>query len=255
MKYGRIPKHLAVIMDGNGRWAQRRGYPRVYGHVRGTRRVKPLVREADRLGIKALTLYALSTENWLRPESELRVLWRLLKKYLIREVAELDARNVRFRTIGELERLDPDIREILSATERKLARNTGLELTFAISYGSRRELARAAQLFAHDVQIGIRKADEMNESLMNQYLWTSCLGDLSEVDLVIRTSGETRSSNFLLWQAAYAEFIFEDICWPDFTPEHLQAAMIEYARRDRRFGSVQRPAEILREEGGIPHLL
>jgi undecaprenyl diphosphate synthase len=251
LKYLRIPKHLAIIMDGNGRWAQRRGYPRVYGHIRGTRRVKPLVREADRLGIGAVTLYALSTENWSRPESELKVLWRLLKKYLIREVNELNTRNVRFRAMGEIERLDPDIQAVLRATERKLSKNTGLQLTFAISYGSRRELARAAQLFAQDVQAGLRKPEEMDENLMNQYLWTSELGDLQDVDLVIRTSGETRVSNFMLWQAAYAEFIFQDVCWPDFTPECLLRALEEYSRRDRRFGAVT--MEAIHGVGGFRH--
>ena len=149
-----IPRHVAIIMDGNGRWAQRKGRPRVFGHIRGCGRVKPVVREADRLGVKALTLYAFSTENWSRPEAELSVLWRLLKKYLIREADELHRRNVRFRAIGELERLSPDVREVVDQTMERLEGNTGLQLTFAISYGSRRELARAARLFAEDVQAG-----------------------------------------------------------------------------------------------------
>jgi undecaprenyl diphosphate synthase len=233
-----IPRHVAIIMDGNGRWAQRRGRVRVFGHIRGTSRIKPLVREADRLGIKALTLYAFSTENWTRPESELSVLWRLLKKYLIREVDELNRNNVRLNVIGEPERLSADIREVLDSSIRKLSGNTGLQLTFAISYGSRRELAHASRLFAEDCVAGRRQPSEMNEELMWRYLWTQKLGGDAEVDLVIRTSGEKRVSNYLLWQAAYAEYVFMELCWPDFKPEHLKASIEEYSRRERRFGGV-----------------
>lgn len=233
-----IPKHLAIIMDGNGRWAQARGRPRVFGHIRGCARVKPLVREVDRLGIKALTLYAFSTENWTRPEAELAVLWRLLKKYLIREVDELDRRNVRFRAIGELERLSPDVREVVDRTIARLSKNTGLQLTFAVSYGSRRELVRAAKLFAEDVSSGKRNPAEMTEELMNEYLWTADMRELASVDLLIRTSGERRVSNFLLWQAAYAELVFQEINWPDFQLSNLHEALDEYAHRERRFGSV-----------------
>jgi undecaprenyl diphosphate synthase len=225
-------------MDGNGRWAQRRRHPRVYGHIRGSARVKPIVREADRLGIRALTLYAFSTENWSRPETELGVLWRLLKKYLIREIDELDRQNVRLHVIGEVERLAPDVREELARAMKRLERNTGLQLTFAVSYGSRRELARAARLFAADCAAGLRKPEDMSEELMSHYLWTDSLGDLGEVDLVIRTSGEKRVSNFLLWQAAYAEFYFTDLCWPDFGPGQLREAIEDYGARERRFGGV-----------------
>ncbi len=232
-------------MDGNGRWAQRRGRPRVFGHIRGCARVKPVVREADRLGIRALTLYAFSTENWSRPEGELSILWRLLKKYLIREADELDRRNVRFRVIGELERLSPDVREVIEKTIQRLSKNTGLQLTFAVSYGSRRELARAARLFAEDVARGVRRPEDMTEELMSQYLWTSELGSFAEVDLMIRTSGENRISNFLLWQAAYAEFYFQDLSWPDFGPEHLVEAIREYSMRDRRFGCVSKKHQVV----------
>ncbi len=225
-------------MDGNGRWAERRRHPRVYGHIRGSSRIKAIVKEANRLGIKAITFYAFSTENWTRPDSELRILWRLLKKYLIREIHELDRENVRLRIIGEVDRLSPDIREVLDPALARLTKNTGLSLTFAISYGSRRELARAASLFARDCVEGKRQPEEMNEQLMNRYLWTADFGDLSEVDLLIRTSGELRVSNFLLWQAAYAEFVFTDLCWPDFEPKHLKAAIEEYSMRDRRFGGL-----------------
>jgi len=235
-----VPQHIAIIMDGNGRWAARRRHPRFFGHIRGSSRVRGIVKEADRLGVKALTLYAFSTENWSRPDGELRVLWKLLRKYLLKEQEELHRENVRLRVIGEVERLSPDVREVLDPVVERLSGNTGLQLTFAISYGSRKELARASRLFAQDCLNGKRRPEEMNEELMSQYLWTAELGDLAEVDLVIRTSGEQRVSNFLLWQAAYAEFVFTDVCWPDFRPQELRSAIEQYGARDRRFGGVTR---------------
>jgi undecaprenyl diphosphate synthase len=240
----RVPQHVAIIMDGNGRWAKRRGHNRVFGHIRGSSRVKAVVREADRLGVKVLTLYAFSTENWMRPDAELKVLWRLLKKYLLSEVDELDRNNVRMLVIGEKDRLSADVREVVDRSVQRLSQNTGLTLVFAISYGSRRELARAAKLFAQDCVKGRAKPEDMSEETMRQYLWTSVLGELDEVDLIIRTSGEKRVSNFLLWQAAYAEFVFSDLLWPDFTPAHLQAAVEEYTRRERRFGGVTAAAKL-----------
>ena len=229
-------------MDGNGRWAQRRRHPRVYGHVRGSARVKPIVREADRLGVRALTLYAFSTENWGRPDTELSVLWRLLKKYLAREIDELDRRGVRLHVIGEVERLAPDVRAALESAMQRLGKNTGVQLTFAVSYGSRRELVRAARLFAEDCASGKRQPAEMSEELMGRYLWTAPLGALADVDLVIRTSGEKRVSNYLLWQAAYAEYYFTDLCWPDFGPAQLAEAVRDYGSRERRFGGIGAPA-------------
>ena len=225
-------------MDGNGRWAERRGKPRFFGHVRGASRVKGIVREADRLGVKALTLYAFSTENWTRPEQELSVLWKLLKKYLARETEALNRQNVRLHVIGETERLDQDVREVVEASIQKLSKNTGMHLTFAVSYGSRKELTRAARLFAQDCLNGARTPDQMTDELMEQYLWTSCLGPHSDVDLVVRTSGEQRVSNYLLWQAAYAEYVFTNECWPDFLPENFAEAVSSYQSRDRRFGGV-----------------
>jgi undecaprenyl diphosphate synthase len=232
------PRHVAIIMDGNGRWAERRSHPRVFGHVRGSARIKAVVKEADRLGIQALTLFAFSTENWARPEGELRVLWKLLKRYIVREADELMRENVRMRVIGEVERLSTDVREVLDPVVARLSGNTGLQLTVAISYGGRRELARAARLFAEDCASGRARPSDMTEELLSSYLWTAELKGLSDVDLVIRTSGEHRVSNFLLWQAAYAEFVFTETCWPDFTPSHLALATAEFERRVRRFGSV-----------------
>jgi len=234
-----VPNHIAIIMDGNGRWAQRRHHPRIFGHVRGTARVKQVVREADRLGVKALTLYAFSTENWSRPESEISVLWTLLKKYLRKETEFLHQENVRLRVIGEVEKLSPEVRDVIDTSVKRLEKNTGLQLTFAVSYGARTELVRAAKLFAEDCAKGLAKPSDMSESMMQNYLWTHDFGDLAEVDLVIRTSGEKRVSNFLLWQAAYAEFVFMDLCWPDFQPENLRDAIEEYSSRERRFGKVQ----------------
>ncbi len=243
------PRHIAIIMDGNGRWAQRRGKPRVFGHIRGASRIKPIVEEADRLGVKALTLYAFSTENWSRPSGELSVLWKLLSKYLRQEVPELRARNVRLSVVGELERLDPKLqREVRQAVDA-LSANTGRHLVFAISYGARRELADAARRLAQDCVDGKHSAGDINEQLMNHYLWTHELGSLSEVDLMIRTSGERRISNFLLWQAAYAELAFFEICWPDFGPEHLRQAVQDFGARDRRFGGVQPVAKSPTQEG------
>ncbi len=228
-------------MDGNGRWAQRRGYPRAYGHIRGASRVKAVVREADRLGVKALTLYAFSTENWGRPEPELKVLWKLLKRFLQKEEAELARENVRLRVIGEIERLGSDVREVLDPVVDRLSTNTGLQLTFAESYGSRREVTHAMKLFAEDVAAGKLSPEDASEDVLQQYLWTADLGSLSDVDLVIRTSGEKRVSNFLLWQAAYAEFVFPEICWPDFGPADLVRAVEEFGSRDRRFGGLKAP--------------
>jgi undecaprenyl diphosphate synthase len=235
-----IPHHIAIIMDGNGRWAQRRGHPRVFGHVRGSSRVKEVVREANRLGVKALTLYAFSTENWSRPESERRVLWKLLKKYLTRDADELYRQNVHLRVIGDIDRLDDDVKAVLQPVLEKLSRNTGLQLTFALSYGSRRELARAAQNFALECVAGRASPEMMDENLMERYLWTADFGELSNVDLFIRTSGEQRISNFLLWQSAYAEFVFTEVCWPEFKPKDLVAAIEEYSKRDRRFGGLKK---------------
>ena len=238
MQPARVPRHVAIIMDGNGRWAEKRHHPRFFGHVRGSSRIKPVVREAKNLGVKALTLYAFSTENWGRPDAELKVLWALLKKFLKREEADLMRENVRLRVIGEIERLAPDVREVLDPVLERLSANTGIQLTFAVSYGARRELARAASLFAQDCVRGAQKPEDMTESLMGRYLWTADLGELADVDLVIRTSGEKRVSNFMLWQAAYAEFVFTGLLWPDFGPEQLREALGEYAARERRFGGV-----------------
>lgn len=240
-KTDRVPAHVAIIMDGNGRWAQQRNHSRVFGHVRGASRVKAVVKEASQLGIQALTFFAFSTENWSRPSEELRVLWKLLKTYLLREVEELHQENIQFKVIGEIERLRPDIQEIISSLEKKLSGNTGLCLNFAVSYGGRREMVRAAKMLAQDCLDGKLELSTVTEELFEKYLWTSELGELSDVDLVIRTSGEQRISNFLIWQSAYAEYLFTDVLWPDFSPSHLREAVDCFQQRERRFGQVLTP--------------
>ena len=234
----RFPRHIAIIMDGNGRWAQSRGHARVFGHIRGAARVKEIVKASKDLGVEVLTVFAFSTENWKRPEAELGVLWRLFKKFLSREVESMARDNVKLRIIGEVHRLDPEVRAVAEAAMRRLEGNTGLQFNIAISYGSRRELSEACRLFSQDCVTGIRRPEEMNEALLERYLWTAPLGEHAEVDLVIRTSGEHRTSNFLLWQAAYAEYYFTDLCWPEFTPDVLKTALEAYSLRDRRFGGI-----------------
>lgn len=253
MKAPAPPRHVAIIMDGNGRWAQRRGYPRVFGHIRGASRIRAVAEEASRLGVEALTLYAFSTENWNRPETELDVLWKLLKKFLKREEAALMRNNVRLRVIGEVERLGSDVREVLDPVLQRLSKNTGLQLTFAVSYGSRREIVRAAQAFAQDCIEGKASAADLTESQLEQYLWTADLKGTATVDLVIRTSGEQRVSNFLLWQAAYAEFVFLDLCWPDFGPETLRESIGRYYERDRRFGGLSPSTPVVAPTEGVLH--
>jgi len=233
-----IPKHVAIIMDGNGRWSQRRGHPRVFGHVRGATRVKGVVETALELGVHSLTLYAFSTENWLRPEQEKRVLWQLLKKYLIRHTQDLEKENIRLNVIGEWEKLSGDVREILERSVQKLSKNDRFYLNFALSYGSKSEITRASQKFAQDCVLGLRQPNELTSELMEQYLWTSVLGPLAQVDLFIRTSGEYRLSNFMLWQSAYAEFVFLETCWPDFQPKDFKRAVEIYGQRERRFGAL-----------------
>ncbi len=243
----RIPHHVAIIMDGNGRWAESRGRPRVFGHIRGASRVKEVVTAAKNSGVKALTLFAFSTENWSRPSGELQVLWKVLEKFLKREVEDLDRQKIRLRVIGEIERLDPKVRSLVDRTVERLSKNSDFEFVLAISYGSQTELARAARLFSEDVARGMRKPEEMTPELLESYLWTASLGDLAKVDLLIRTSGEIRISNFLLWQSAYAELLFVRHSWPDFTPEVFKKTLVEYAARERRFGCVPTKAESVKK--------
>jgi undecaprenyl diphosphate synthase len=230
-----VPGHVAIIMDGNGRWAAERGRARTYGHHRGAERVREVVRRASDTGIRVLTLFAFSTENWNRPEYEIRVLMGLFRRYIVRELDELDRMEVRVRFLGQRERLPANLRRVMEMMEGRTADNTGLTLQIAMSYGSRGELAAAVRALAEDVAAGRLAPGAIDEAAISARLQT---GGLPDPDLVIRTSGEHRISNFLLWQSAYAEYAFVDECWPDFTADRLTELVAAYARRDRRFGAV-----------------
>jgi len=230
-----IPKHIAIIMDGNGRWAKEKGLPRTAGHREGIKRVKELVKAAAELGVKAVTLYAFSAENWVRPKSEISMLMRYLNNFLESEVRELDKNNIRFLVIGRDEPLPKYIQEKIIKAENKTKDNTGLTLVLALNYGSRQEIVDAAKRFARDVALGKASVEDLDEQSFNNYLYT--LG-LPEPDLLIRTSGEMRISNYLLWQLSYAELIFVKKNWPDFKKKDLEAAIEEFQQRERRFGGV-----------------
>jgi len=231
----RRARHVAIVMDGNGRWAQLRGFARTAGHHRGVERVRDIVRAAPRLGIETLTLFAFSTENWHRPQYEIGVLMGLFRRYIVREVDEIDRNDVRVTFVGERERLPADLQRLMAQTEQRTAANAGLHVQVAVSYGGRAEIARAARRLAEAVAGGELAPEEIDEARLAAFLDTAGTCD---PDLVIRTSGEVRISNFLLWQAAYAEYAFVEECWPDFTPERLAELLEAYARRERRFGRV-----------------
>ncbi len=233
-----IPNHIAIIMDGNGRWAQARGYPRFFGHVRGSSRVRPIVEEARTLGVKALTLYAFSTENWKRPEEELTVLWKLLRKYIHREVKDLKKNGVRLHVIGEIERLPEGARKELEAAVEELKDGKELQLTFALSYGARAEILNAVKVVAKKYAQCDLKMTEITEENFEKHLATAYLGEFSDVDLLIRTSGEKRLSNYLLWQCSYAEFEFTDTLWPDYSVEQFRQSLENFKQRKRRFGGI-----------------
>ncbi len=227
------PAHVAIIMDGNGRWASSRHLPRVAGHREGARAVRRTIEAAIRHGVGWLTLYAFSSENWRRPAGEVTDLTGLLRYYLRSEINELDANGVRLRVIGDRARFDDDIQRELARAETRTSANRRLNLTVALSYGSRAEIADAARAAAEAARDGLLDPATLDEQSFGALLSTTGMPD---PDLLIRTSGEQRLSNFLLWQAAYAEFLFMDVLWPDFGESHFTAALSEYARRERRFG-------------------
>ncbi len=235
-----LPRHVAVIMDGNGRWARQRGLPRVEGHRMGIRAVRAVVECARELGIPYLTLYAFSVENWGRPPTEVTTLMSLLREFLLKELPELIRQRIRLNVIGEPEKLPAVVREVLERTLSATAGHTEMTLTLALSYAGRNEILRAARRIAEDAAKGRIAPDEMTESGFAQRLDTAGMPD---PDLVIRTSGELRISNFLLWQAAYSEFIFTDVLWPDFGKTEFLQALDEYSRRHRRFGLTEEQAE------------
>lgn len=230
-----VPQHVAIIMDGNGRWAQQRGRPRTFGHSKGVEAVRRVVEAAGDMGVHTLTLFSFSTENWNRPAEEVGALFELMKRYVAADLKSLKNRGVRIRIIGRRDDLRSDLAEIVGQAETETAGNTDFNLNIAFNYGGRDEILRAAQNLARAVQDGDLSADEIDERRFSGALDTAGLPD---VDLMIRTSGEQRISNFLLWQAAYAEFHFTDVLWPDFGEAELAKALQAYQSRDRRYGGV-----------------
>lgn len=231
-----VPQHIAIILDGNGRWAKAKGMPRNYGHAQGSKNVEKICEEAWRMGIKYLTVYAFSTENWSRPENEVAALMKLLRNYMKTCLKTAAKNDMKIRVIGDIEPLDDDIKSRIRELEAATTDNGGLNFTIALNYGSRDELTRAAQKMAKDCAEGKIKAEEIDESVFETYLDTHGIPD---PDMMIRTSGEQRLSNYLLWQLAYSEFYFTDVPWPDFTKEELVKAIKEYNHRHRRFGKVE----------------
>ncbi len=229
----RLPKHIAIIMDGNGRWAKQKGKHRVFGHENGVNAVRAAVENSARLGIDFLTLYAFSTENWNRPKLEVQTLMKLLVASLRKELKTFIKNNVKLNAIGNIDALPQKAATELRDVIQKTASHTGMTLTLALSYGSREELKSAIQAISVKVKNNIISPDNIDEAIINTHLYTH---DLPDVDLLIRTSGEHRISNFLLWQIAYAELYFIDVLWPDFSEQHLVEAIINYQNRERRFG-------------------
>jgi undecaprenyl diphosphate synthase len=229
----KLPRHLAIIMDGNGRWAESRALDRMYGHQQGSESVRAIVRASREIGIPYLTLFAFSSENWSRPPGEIQALMELLKQYLVSELRELLDNSIRLLAIGDLTRLPKDVLTTLQETIKKTAHGTGMTLTLALSYGGRDDILQAVRRIIAAIQNQDLTVEEINETLFSKYLWTA---DLPEPDLLIRTSGELRISNFFLWQIAYTEIYVTPTLWPDFTKEELLQALGNYQTRERRFG-------------------
>ena len=228
----KLPQHVAIIMDGNGRWAKKRRLPRAAGHLAGVKTVRRIVKTSSDIGIKFLTMYAFSTENWKRPKGEINAIMSLFKIYLKKEISTFNKNNVRLNVIGNTENLSDDLQEIIDNALKKTSKNKGLTFTLAINYGSRQEIINAVKNIVNDVEKGIINKD-INESTISKYLYTS---DLPDPDLLIRTSGELRISNFLLWQLSYSEIWITDTYWPDFEQAEYIKAILDYQNRQRRFG-------------------
>lgn len=235
----RVPNHIAIIMDGNGRWAQKKGFLRSFGHKAGVETLKKIVTAVNDLGIRALTAYAFSTENWKRPQEEVEFLMNLFSEYLDREIDALDRDHVKIQFIGRIDELSQALQDQIENAQKRTEKNQGLVLTLAVNYGSRDEITRSVKIIAEQVRSGKIDLADITEQTVEENLYTA---DLPPLDLVIRPSGDLRISNFLLWQMAYAEFWFTPINWPDFTPAHLLEAVLDYQRRDRRFGGIKQGA-------------
>jgi undecaprenyl diphosphate synthase len=232
----RLPKHIAIIMDGNGRWAAKRALPRFFGHKAGMETLREVLRASSDMGIEILTVYAFSTENWNRPTEEVSYLMNLLIEYMRKEINELNKNNVKIKILGDIRALPESTRDEIEKAVSLTSKNTGIQFNIALNYGGRAELINACKHIAEDAKEGKITIDEINEDLISNYLFTD--GD-HDPDLIIRTSGEKRLSNFLLWQSAYSKLVFADVMWPDFNKEQLKAAIIEYQSRDRRFGVIK----------------
>lgn len=233
----KIPTHVAIIMDGNGRWAKKRFMPRTVGHQQGAKRVEEICRAADKLGIRYLTVYAFSTENWMRPIEEVETLMMILRNYMTDSIKKARDNHMRVRVIGDKSRLPQDIQQSIQELEQVSASNTGLNFQIALNYGSRDEMMRAIRKMMQDYKDGKIEMVQVDEALFSSYLDTK---DIPDPDLVIRTSGEQRLSNYMMWQNAYAEFYFPEILWPDFDEKALLEAVRQYTARDRRFGGVKK---------------
>jgi undecaprenyl diphosphate synthase len=230
-----VPKHVAIILDGNGRWAKKRMMPRNYGHTQGSKNVEKICEEAYKMGIQYLTVYAFSTENWRRPKEEVDALMKLLKSYLDTSIKTSTKNNMCVRVIGDKLKLDEELRSSIEALEEASRNNTGLKFQVAINYGGRDEILRAVRRLALDVKTNNTEIDHIDEEVFDKYLDTN---DIPDPDLLIRTSGEQRLSNFLLWQSAYTEFYFTDVLWPDFNKKELKKAVEYYSSRSRKFGAI-----------------
>ena len=231
-----VPKHIAIILDGNGRWAKKKGMPRNYGHAQGSKNVERICEDAYRLGVKYLTVYAFSTENWKRPQDEVDALMNLLRNYMKTCLKTAEKNRMKVRVLGDKTALDDDIRTRIAELEEATKNNDGLNFQIALNYGSRDEMIRAMKKMCEDCKEGRLELEQIDENLFETYLDTD---DIPDPDLMIRTSGEQRLSNYLLWQLAYSEFYFTDVLWPDFTKEELIKAIEYYNGRDRRFGGVK----------------
>lgn len=230
-----IPKHLAIIMDGNGRWAKKRGLPRTAGHTAGAADFRTITKYCSKIGIKYLTVYAFSTENWKRPENEVSALMKLFKEYLEEALTDFINENIKVIFLGDKKAFSEELQMLINRVEKESSKKDGMVLNIAMNYGSRAEILRASKLLASDVKNGNIKIDDINEELFSSKLYTH---DQPDPDLIIRPSGEYRISNFLLWQSAYSEYIVMDVLWPDFKTEDLESALNEYSRRNRRFGGI-----------------
>lgn len=230
LNYDAMPKHIAIIMDGNGRWAKKRGLPRTLGHKAGVEAIRGIVKECNKLGIKYLTLYAFSTENWVRPQDEVNALMNLLVEYLKNEFEELNSNNVVINHIGDISKLPKKCQDELISAYNKTKNNTGVVLNLALNYGGRNEIVSAVnEMLKNNIK-------SITEEEFNKYLYTA---NMPDPDIIIRPSGEQRLSNFMLWQCAYSEFWYADICWPDFKENDLHKAIYDYQKRDRRFGGIK----------------